>query len=55
VVAPRRMARRPRAYLAAAGYAVASVEYRTTRQRATHEPDLLFSVRFGPCRLLLIH
>jgi acetyl esterase/lipase len=35
VVAPRRMARRQRAYVAAAGYAVASVEYRTTRQQAT--------------------
>jgi acetyl esterase/lipase len=36
VVAPRRMARRQRAFLAAAGYAVASVEYRTTRQHATY-------------------
>jgi acetyl esterase/lipase len=36
VVAPRRMARRQRAYIAAAGYAVASVEYRTTRQQATY-------------------
>ncbi|HEY3750548.1 MAG TPA: alpha/beta hydrolase [Pseudonocardiaceae bacterium] len=36
VVAPRRMARRQRAFVAAAGYAVASVEYRTTRQRATY-------------------
>jgi acetyl esterase/lipase len=36
VVAPRRMARRQRAYVAAAGYAVASVEYRTTRQQATY-------------------
>jgi acetyl esterase/lipase len=36
VVAPRRMARRQRAFLAAAGYAVAGVEYRTTRQRATY-------------------
>jgi acetyl esterase/lipase len=35
VVAPRRMGRRERAFIAAAGYAVASVEYRTTRQRAT--------------------
>ena len=35
VVAPRRMARRERAFIAAAGYVVASVEYRTTRQRAT--------------------
>lgn len=37
VVAPRRMARSERDFLAAAGYAVASVEYRTTRQRATYE------------------
>jgi acetyl esterase/lipase len=36
VVAPRRMGRRQRAYIAAAGYAVASVEYRTTRQQATY-------------------
>ncbi|HEY1486570.1 MAG TPA: alpha/beta hydrolase [Micromonosporaceae bacterium] len=36
VVAPRRMARRQRALVAAAGYAVASVEYRTTRQGATY-------------------
>lgn len=36
VVAPRRMALRQRAYLAAAGYAVASVEYRTARQQATY-------------------
>jgi acetyl esterase/lipase len=36
VAAPRRAAGRQRAYLAAAGYAVASVEYRTTRQRATY-------------------
>jgi len=36
VVAPRRMARRSRAFVAAAGYAVASVEYRTTRQHATY-------------------
>jgi acetyl esterase/lipase len=36
VVAARRMARRQRAYLAATGYAVASVEYRTTRQRASY-------------------
>ena len=35
VVAPRRMARRERAFIAAAGYAVASAEYRTTRQHAT--------------------
>src|ERR1700743_3056191 len=37
VVAPRRMARRQREFLAAAGYAVASVEYRTTRQHATYD------------------
>jgi acetyl esterase/lipase len=37
VVAPRRMARRPRDFVAAAGYAVASVEYRTTRQHATYD------------------
>ena len=36
VVAPRRMARRQRAYIAAAGYAVASVEYRTIRQQASY-------------------
>ena len=36
VVAPRRMARRQRAYIAAAGYAVASIQYRTIRQRATY-------------------
>ncbi|HSZ99071.1 MAG TPA: alpha/beta hydrolase [Streptosporangiaceae bacterium] len=36
VVAPRRMARRQRGYVAAAGYAVASVEYRTTRKQATY-------------------
>jgi acetyl esterase/lipase len=35
VRAPRGMARRERAFVAAAGYAVASVEYRTTRQDAT--------------------
>jgi len=35
VVAPRTMARRERAFIAAAGYVVASVEYRTIRQRAT--------------------
>jgi acetyl esterase/lipase len=35
VRAPRGMARRQRTFVAAAGYAVASVEYRTTRQDAT--------------------
>jgi acetyl esterase/lipase len=40
VVAPRRMARRQRAYLAAAGYAVASVEYRTTRQKVTYSDGI---------------
>jgi acetyl esterase/lipase len=40
VVAPRAMARRERAFIAAAGYAVASVEYRTTRQRATYAEGL---------------
>ena len=35
VVAPRGMARPQRAFIAAAGYTVASVEYRTTRQHAT--------------------
>lgn len=35
VRAPRRLARRERAFVAAAGYAVASVEYRTVRQNAT--------------------
>jgi len=35
VVARRGMARRERAYVASAGYVVASVEYRTVRQRAT--------------------
>ena len=36
VFAPRAMARRERGFIAAAGYAVASVEYRTTRQHATY-------------------
>ena len=40
VVAPRAMGRRERAFIAAAGYAVASVEYRTTRQRATYADAL---------------
>jgi acetyl esterase/lipase len=35
VRAPRGMARRERAFVAAAGYVVASVEYRTVRQNAT--------------------
>jgi acetyl esterase/lipase len=35
VIAPRAMARRERGFIAAAGYAVASVAYRTTRQHAT--------------------
>jgi hypothetical protein len=33
------MARRQRAFIAAAGYAVASAEYRTTRQHATYTED----------------
>lgn len=40
VVAPRAMARRERAFIAATGYAVASIEYRTTRQRATYADGL---------------
>ena len=40
VRAPRAMGRRERAFIAAAGYAVASVEYRTTRQRATYADGL---------------
>ncbi len=40
VVAPLAMGRRERAFIAAAGYAVASVEYRTTRQRATYADAL---------------
>ena len=43
VVAPRAMGRRERAFIAAAGYAVASVEYRTTRQRATYADALATS------------
>ncbi|MFC1411524.1 alpha/beta hydrolase family protein [Streptacidiphilus sp. N1-12] len=39
-VAPRAMARRERAFIAASGYAVASVQYRTTRQRATYRQGL---------------
>ena len=40
VVARPAMGRRERAFIAAAGYAVASVEYRTTRQRATYADAL---------------
>jgi acetyl esterase/lipase len=40
VVAPRAMARRERGFIAAAGYAVASVAYRTTRQHATYADAL---------------
>jgi len=40
VVAPRAMARRERGFIAAAGYAVASVAYRTTRQHATYADGL---------------
>ena len=40
VVAPLTMGRRERAFIAATGYAVASVEYRTTRQRATYADAL---------------
>jgi acetyl esterase/lipase len=40
VVAPRRMAGKERAFIAASGYAVASVEYRTTRHRATYADGL---------------
>lgn len=40
VVARRGMARRERGFLAAAGYAVASVEYRTIRQHATYADAL---------------
>jgi len=40
VVARRTMGRRERAFIAASGYAVASVEYRTTRQRATYADAL---------------
>ena len=41
VVAPRAMARRERGFIAAAGYAVASVAYRTTRQHATYADALI--------------
>jgi acetyl esterase/lipase len=44
VVAPRAMARRERGFIAAGGYAVASVEYRTVRQRATYR-DALADIR----------
>ncbi len=44
VVAPRAMARRERGFVAAAGYAVASVAYRTTRQHATYT-DALTDIR----------
>jgi acetyl esterase/lipase len=44
VVAPRAMARRQRGFIAAAGYAVASVAYRTTRQHATYA-DALTDIR----------
>ncbi len=40
VLARRSMARRERAYVASAGYAVASVEYRTVRQKATSRDAL---------------
>lgn len=40
VVASRRMARPERGFIAAAGYAVASVAYRTTRQHATYADGL---------------
>jgi acetyl esterase/lipase len=40
VVAPRAMARRERGFIAAAGHAVASVAYRTTRQHATYADAL---------------
>jgi len=40
VVAPRGMARRERGFIAAAGYAVASVAYRTVRQHATYADAL---------------
>lgn len=40
VIAPRGAARREREFLAAAGFAVASVEYRTTRQQATGRDGL---------------
>jgi acetyl esterase/lipase len=44
VVAPRGMARRERGFIAAGGCAVASVEYRTVRQRATYR-DALADIR----------
>jgi acetyl esterase/lipase len=40
VVAPRATARRERGFIAGAGYAVASVAYRTTRQHATYADAL---------------
>jgi acetyl esterase/lipase len=40
VVASRRMARQERAFIAAAGYVVAGVEYRTVRQHATYRDGL---------------
>ena len=40
VTAPTAMARRERAFIAAAGYVVASVGYRTIRQRATYTDGL---------------
>jgi acetyl esterase/lipase len=40
VRASRSLARRERAYVASAGYVVASVEYRTVRQRATYRDAL---------------
>ena len=40
VIAPRRMARQERAFIAAARYAMASVEYRTVRQHATYSDGL---------------
>jgi acetyl esterase/lipase len=51
VVAPRAMARRERAFIAAAGYVVASVEYRTTRQRATYA-DALADVQAATSHLI---
>jgi hypothetical protein len=49
VVAPRRMARRSRAFIAAAGYAVASVEYRTICFRAERGRRLAGRGRRGGC------
>lgn len=40
VASSRRMSLRERAFIAAAGYAVASVEYRTTRRKATYVEGL---------------